>query len=163
MFELAVDTAKITRLKTKFEKYGPYALKQGLKASAAYLNEPSTKAEMYPANRNGSPFVWSSERQRRFVMATVDLPYSRTGGLAAAGEFRVNETSFWVEYRNSVSWWKYVLHPSYQIIGHRTRGWVPVNRFVVNKSGRIVPIFKKSALDAWKEMDTFMYGGGAGL
>jgi hypothetical protein len=163
LITLTTDTAKITALKTKFEKYGPYAIRQGLKASSDYLNSPAVKAEMYPANRNGSPFVWSSERQRRFVMATVDLPYSRTGGLAAAGQFKVNENSFWVEYTNSIPWWKYVLHPSWQIIGHRTRGWVPVNRFVVNQSGKIVPIFKRSALDAWKEMDTFMYSGGAGL
>jgi hypothetical protein len=160
---VATDTAKITRLKDKFAKYPPYAIKQGLGASADYLNSPPVKASMYPPDRNGSPFVWSSERQRRFVMATVDLPYSRTGGLAQAGEFKVNERSFWVEYTNSVPWWKYVLHPSYQIIGHRTRGWVPVNRFVVSQSGRVVPVFKRAAVDAWDSLESFMFGGGGGL
>lgn len=37
-------------------------------------------AEPPKANKR-SPVRWESERQRRFVMATVNLPYQRTGGL----------------------------------------------------------------------------------
>jgi hypothetical protein len=161
MLSIAVDTAKITRLQTKFAKYGPYALKKGLQAGADYLN--SHKAEMYPYSRNGSPFVWSSDKQRRFVFANVDLPYNRTMGLASAGRFSINESSFWVEYTNSLPWWKYVLHSSYQIIGHKTRGWPVINDWVVKQSGKVVPDFKKAVLDAWTELDSLMFGGGAGL
>jgi len=161
MIAVDVDTAKITKLRDKFKKYGPYALKRGLETGASYLN--SHKTEMYPANVNGSPFVWSSDGQRRFVFANVDLPYSRTMGLAMSGNFTINESSFWVEYANTLPWWKFVLHPSYQIIGHRTRGWPVINRWVVNQSGKIVPDFKRAVLAAWDEQELFMYSGGAGL
>ncbi len=166
MLSIAVDTAKITKLKEKFEKYPPYAIKRGLSDSAAYLNQPNIKASMQAADTN-APFVWSSDRQRRAYFATDGfgggIPYSRTGGLVQAGEFTINETSYWVEYTNPLPWWKYVMHPSYQIIGHRLRGWPVINRWVVGQSGRVVPEFKKGVLAAWSEMESFMFGGGGGL
>jgi len=163
MISMAVDTAKITKLQTKFAKYGPYAIKAGLKAGNDYLNSSDIKYLMYPPSQSGSPFVWSSEKQRRFVFATISLPSVRTMNLANSGSFKVNETSFWIEYVNSASYAKYVQHPSYQIIGHRMRGWKPVNTFVVSRSSDIVRLFKPAALAAWTEMESFMFGGGAGL
>jgi len=162
MINLDVDTAKITRLQTKFQKYGPYALKEGLKASADYLNTPSFKESMYPLSQSGSPFVWSSERQRRFVMANIKLPSVRTFELANAGEFTINETSYWVGYVNRLPWAKWV-QSTMMIVGHRLRGWKPVNEHVVKASSKIVPLFKKRVIEAWTEMDNFIMGGGGGI
>ena len=158
-----IDTAKITKLKAKFESYGPYAIKAGLQSATVYLNTASFKQSMYPASRSGQPFVWSSEKQRRFVMANIRLPSIRTFHLANSGQFKVDETSFWVEYRNTADYSKWVIHPSTMIIGHSLRGWKPVNEYVVKQSAKIVRDFKSAAIKAWDEMETFMYSGGAGL
>ena len=163
MISMAVDTAKITKLKAKFEKYGPYAIKSGLGAITTHLNEPLFKQSMYAPSKSGQPFVWSSDKQRRFVFANVQLPSVRTFALADAGKFSVNEQSFWIEYYNPIPYGKYVFHPSYQIIGHRLRGWIPVNQQVVKISSKLVKDFKPAAIKAWEEMDAFITGGGAGI
>lgn len=158
-----IDTAKITKLKDKFNKYGPYAIKAGLNSATAYLNTPSFKMSMYPPSQSGQPFVWSSEKQRRFVMANIRLPSVRTFNLANSGQFKVDDNSFWIEYRNPLDYAKWVIHPTTMIIGHIRRGWKPVNEYVKRESTRIVRDFKTAAVKAWDEMDAFIYGGGAGL
>jgi hypothetical protein len=167
MISVEIESEKFTQLKNKFEKYGPYALKGGLKRSSTYMNTDGFKTGMYPPDKNGQPFMWSSEKQRRFVFANVSLPHKRTMGLARSGKFTVNEDAYWIGYSNSLPWWIYVLHPSYQIIGHRMRNWPTINKFVVDSTrhgnNRILQEFKSGAIDAWKEMETFMFGGGAGL
>lgn len=160
---MQVDTAKITRLKEKFAKYGPYATKQGLKAISEQLNDQNFKMEMYPPDNNGSPFLWSSAAQRMYVYANVDLPYSRSYRLALEGEFEVDEERYWIGYTNAMPQWVYILHPSYIIAGHKARGWKPVNEFVVKKSSTLLPIFKRRVLDAWNEMESIVYGGAFGL
>lgn len=163
MFDIVVDTAKVSKLQDKFKKYPPFALKKGLEAGASFLNSSDFKSSMYPTNRNGSPFTWSSDKQRRYVFATVDLPYRRTDELARSGEFVIDEKYYTIGYTNSAPFWQYVLHPSMQIIGHRLRGWIPVNTQVQKKAGQIVPKFKEAVLAAWEEYDKFLFGGGAGL
>lgn len=163
MINLSYDNNQITKLQTKFAKYGPYAITSGLRVSNTMLNEPSFLMSMYPPSRSGQPFIWSSDRQRRFVFANIQLPSVRTYALALAGRFEVNEKSFWIEYQNFMEYAKWVLHPTTMIIGHRTRGWKPVTDFVKKRSGEIVSTFKQAAINAWTEMDNFMFGGGAGL
>jgi len=167
MISIAIDTAKFTKLQEKFSKYGPYALKSGLNAASSFLNEDNFKNSMYPANKNGGPFHWSSDKQRRYVYANVDLPYVRTGNLAKSGKFTVNEQSYWIEYSNTFPGWIWVIHPSHQIIGHKERGWPTINKFVVDSAShgnkKLMQEFKKAAINAWTEMDTFIFGGGAGL
>ena len=161
LLSVQVESAKITRLKDKFARFGPYATKEGLKGASSYLN--SIKGEMYPASRNGSPFVWSSERQRRYVFANIDLPYNRTMQLANSGRFEVDENYYMVGYTNSMPAWIFILHPQYQIIGHRTRGWPTINRWTVRQSSRVVSHFKTSVLSAWERMDSEIFGGAPGL
>ncbi len=90
---MVVDTAKINKLKDKFQKYPPYAIKQGLKASSDYMNTLPFKSAMYPPSQSGQPFVWSTDKQRRFVLANIRLPSVRTFALADAGEFDAKKTA----------------------------------------------------------------------
>lgn len=162
---IAVDTAKMNRLKDKFAKYPPYAINAGLNAINNYFNETPFKQSMYPPSQSGQPFMWSSEKQRKFVFANIDLPSIRTFNLAIQGKFTVNTRHFMIEYTNASGYAKYVIHPSYQIIGHRMRGWTPINTFIVTRVNRapIVRMFKDAAVNSWYEMDQFMFTGGAGL
>lgn len=166
MIEMSVDTAKITKLQTKFEKYGPYALGEGLKAANDYLNSSEVKNSLYPPVPKGA-FVWSSDKQRKAYFATngfgAGIPYTRTMQLALQGKFVIDMNSFWIEYSNALPYAKWVIHPSHQIIGHKTNKWQVMNTFITKQSTKIVPKFKTAVLDAWERMDSFMYGGGAGL
>ena len=165
MIDMVVDTAQVAKIKTKMEKYPPYVIGKGLEASASYLNSPSVKASLYPPSQSGLPFIWSSERQRRFVFANISLPSQRTMNLANSGEFKVEKrySSLYVYYQNTASYARWVIGNFTQIIGHISRGWKPVNTYIVSLSGKVVPIFKRAVLDAWNTIDSFMYGGGAGL
>lgn len=163
MINMAVDTKKITQLQTKFAKYPDFAKKAGLKEVNEFLNTPSFKMSMYPPSQSGAPFHWSSERQRRFVFANIQLPSVRTYNLANSGFFTVNESSYWVEYQNSAPYAKWVQSPTYQIIGHRERDWWTITRVVIRRSSEFVRLFKPAAVAAWDEMESFLFGGGAGL
>lgn len=166
MLTVAIDNAKITRLQNKFKDYGPFAIKKGLEAASDYLNSPDVKASMYP-QKSSAPFVWSSEKQRRAYFATNGfgggIPYQRTMMLYEMGKFTVNPKSFWVEYSNSMPYYKWVIHPTYQIIGHKIRRWPLITRFTTAQSSKVVSDFKKAAVSAWELMDSLMYGGGFGL
>ena len=161
--EMVFEIAKFIKLKTKAEKYPPFAMGAGLNAINREMNSTAFKRGIVPPDRNGSPFMWSSPRQRRFVFANVSLPYARTFQLVDSGHFSVNERYFMIEYSNRKSWWKYVLHPTYQIIGHKTRGWPTVNRYVISKSALLVRLFKPAAIQAWEDMDNLVFGGALGL
>ncbi len=167
MITIDIDKTQIAKIKDKFEKYPPYAMNAGLQASSDYLNTPAFKFSMYPPESD-APFVWSSERQRRAYFATNGfgggIPYSRTMNLMNSGTFRVESkySSLYVFYENIANYFKWVQGNLLQIIGHRTRGWKPVNTFVVNESGKILPLFKDAALKAW-DQEQFISGGGAGL
>lgn len=166
MINLVYDNKRITRLKDKFEKYGPYAVKRGLETANDYLNSPDVRAGMYP-DRSYEPFVWSSEKQRRAYFATDGfgggIPYSRTMQLYEGAKFTINERSYWIEYVNGVPYAKWVQHPTYQIIGHKTRKWPIITKYIASKATRVIAEFKPAVINAWEEMDTFMYSGGVGL
>lgn len=165
MIEMQADLQQISKLKEKFEKYPPFAIESGLNASAEYLNTPDVKRSIYPPSQSGQPFMWSSDKQRRFVFANINLPSVRTNNLADSGQFKVDHSrsSLYVYYENTANYAKWVIGSFTQIIGHITRGWKPVNVTVTERfRSEVVSRFKEAALRAW-DNDSFMSGGGAGL
>lgn len=168
LIDISVDTNKITALGKKLSRYGPVAIKAGLEAATDYLNDPDFMFGMYPPEvPSGTPFEWSSEAQRKKVMALLTEqggpPYQRTYELLESGSFSINAGSLWIEYENVAPYSRFVMHPSYMIKGHRARGWKPVNQFVVAKSKDVARVFEKAAKAAWDEQEKFLFGGGAGL
>jgi hypothetical protein len=161
---ISTDTKKITDLQRKMENFPPIAIQAGLKATNDYLNTDEFKESMYaPKASPGTPFDWSSDKQRRAFFATDGfgggIPTVRTYALAQDGAFSVNEASLWIEYSNTAPYSKYVIHPTFQIVGHIHRGWKPVNKFVVAKSGEIAKVFESAAVAAWKSLtgDSYKY------
>jgi hypothetical protein len=154
--EIQQQTAKI---KDKFDKYPTFAMGKGLDASSNYLNNNFVKQSLYPPSQSGSPFVWSSERQRRAFFATNGfgrgIPTVRTMELANSGSFKVNKSgsSLYIYYENTASYAKWVIGQFTQIIGHITRGWKPINTMVIDKyRNEVVSRFKDAAIKAWDEM-----------
>lgn len=160
--EILEQTAK---LKYKMEKYPPFALNAGLTTAADYLNSPLVKLDIYPPSQSGAPFVWSSEKQRRYVMANIKLPSTRNFNLANSGSFKVDQSrsSLYVFYQNVAPYAKWVIGQFTQIIGHITRGWKPVNTVVVDRyHDEVINRFHDAVIQAW-DNDQFMSGGAPGL
>jgi hypothetical protein len=155
MIKLEADVAQMAKIKGKFDKYPPYALGKGLDAASNYLNNNFVKQSLYPPSQSGERFVWSSERQRRYVMANIKLPSVRTFNLANSGSFKVNKSfsSLYIYYENIAPYAKWVIGSFTQIIGHITRGWKPVNTKIIEKyRSEIVGRFREAAVKAWDEM-----------
>ena len=161
LLRIETDTAKLTKLKGKLAKYPKFATLEGLRAASAYLNEDTFRESMYPPESN-EPFTWSSEKQRRAFFATDGfgrgIPTKRTHELMLSGRFRIDEGTFWVLYENVAPYSPWVISPQFQIIGHRKRGWKPVNTFVVGKSKDIARVFTRATKAAWDKMKNYNVG-----
>lgn len=167
ILDIAVDTKQMTRLRAKLSKYPEIAIQLGLKDTKDYLNQDQFKMQMYPDIPAGTPFQWSSDKQRKAYYATdgfgAGIPYNRTYELMRSGTFNVDLGSLWIEYQNVAPYSKFVIHPSFQIIGHRKRGWQAINKFVVAQSKYIAKIFQNATRKTWQEMDKFITGGSPGI
>lgn len=154
MISLQTDVNQIAKIKDKMTKYPPYVIGKGLDAVSSELNSPAYKSSLYPPSQSGSPFVWSSDRQRRYVFANIKLPSQRTMNLANSGEFKVEKkySSFYVYYQNTASYARWVIGNFTQIIGHITRGWKPVNTNVVDKRSDILSTFDNATKGSWDEL-----------
>lgn len=156
MLDLQVNEQQIAKLKDKFQKYPPYAIGKAGDATAAYLNSTSVKQSIYPQSQSGQPFIWSSERQRRFVHANIKLPSTRTMNLANSGSFQVEKkySSLYITYTNTASYAKWVIGNFTRIIGHITRGWKPVNTIIVDRErNKVLDIFRENVSSkTWNEL-----------
>lgn len=153
--EVTLQTAKI---KAKFDKYPEYVLGLGGDAVRDYLNTDQFKGSMYPEIPSGTPFVWSSDRQRRAYFATNGfgggIPTRRTGNLMARGVFSVEKkrANIWVHYMNFAPYSQWVIGEGTQIIGHKTRGWLAANKYVVKYRAQVVHEFDRATNGAWDAM-----------
>jgi|SRR3990172_7695057 len=150
--------SQIAKIKTKMDKYPPYAIGKGLDATAEFLNTPVVKASIYPPSQSGQPFIWSSEKQRKAFFATNGfgrgIPTIRTLNLANSGTFKVEKrySSLYVYYENTASYAKWVIGQFTQIVGHIARGWKPVNTHIVNYRSDILDIFHSAVSKSWDEL-----------
>jgi hypothetical protein len=79
------------------------------------------KTNVYPPRKHGMKMRWKSERQKRYVMANVALPYARQGWLSK--RWRVTPVSpTRVVVRNAAEYAAFVIGRAQQPF-HRDRGW----------------------------------------
>ena len=100
---------------------------------------------VYPPRKQGMRIRWKTERQRRYVLANVKLPYQRTGWLAK--QWFVTPTSnVQVVVRNKARYAAFVFGRAQQPF-HRDRGWkradeeaskLVYNRTVMREFARII-------------------------
>ncbi len=146
--------SQVSKIKTKMEKYPPYAIGNGLDNAANYLNSQEVRNSMYPPSQSGQKFIWSSEKQRRYVFANVKLPSTRTMNLANSGTFKVEKkySSLYIYYENTAAYAKWVIGNFTQIIGHIARGWKPVNTTVTNRRSEVVQQFSDGTNGSWDKL-----------
>ena len=100
---------------------------------------------VYPPRKQGMRIRWKSERQRRYVLANVKLPYRRTGWLAK--QWFVTPTgNAQVVVRNKARYAAFVIGKAQQPF-HKDRGWrradeeaskLVYNRAVMREFARII-------------------------
>jgi hypothetical protein len=167
-FSVSVDTAAIKKLNDKMRKFPPAAIQAGMEAVTAFLE--GEKPKLYPPQKGG-PFQWSSDKQRRYVMMLLRArggpPYKRTGKLGESVHFEYGKVSGQVPYIGAVMdgdvapYARFVIRSQDQIIGHRKRGWKPINQFISDRHSKIVSVFGRAAKGAWDKLESIF--GGFGL
>lgn len=147
---IGIDIAGLSELREKMAKLYPEAADAGVELANEYmLNVERLNAPLpYP----GQPFTWSSEKQRRYVMAKLreqgGPPYSRTQELSRGWELigsGVNQILV-----NQVPYAKYVKEEGSQIIGMKNRGWKVIQQDTREKAPQIQRKFEagcKNAID----------------
>lgn len=83
--KLRVDTSPMKNAKKVLQEWDVIVSETGVDVANEIVPPFLSELERYPA-RAKHPIEWTSERQRKFVMAKLraegNLPYQRTGGLA---------------------------------------------------------------------------------
>jgi len=157
LLDIQTDARQLAKIKTKLENYPPFVIQEGLESVNTFLNNDQIKMSMYPEQSN-EPFLWSSDKQRRAFFASNGfgrgIPTKRTYELARSGDFVVKKqySSIYIAYQNAAPYFKWVQGNFTQIIGHLTRGWKPVNTFVVDNSAVIMERFRSGIKGAWDRM-----------
>lgn len=168
-FSVQIDTAAFKRLQDKLHKYPQAAINAGMAAVTDFLE--SEKPKLYPPQKGGA-FEWTSDKQRRYVMMLLRQqggpPYQRTGALGESVKFTYGKKGDFSYLgaamdSNIAPYARYVIRSQDQIIGHRKRGWKPINQFITDRRAKVVSIFKKAAQAAWTKIESWMYGGASGL
>jgi hypothetical protein len=126
MIEFTISIEGIDVLLAKMKATLPAVIK-GLEEGAW---EAYHDVQMYTGDTRGIPQNWVSERQRRFVMAsiregTINVPYNRTGQLAAGWGGGAKQTAP-LEYAigpNPVSYGPFVIGSGTQTAQHISGGW----------------------------------------
>lgn len=112
----------------KFLEEAPKGSKiAAMRAIAEYLLGDSNHGLRYaPRKVNhgaGNPYKWTSDAQRRYVFATQDLPYQRTGDMPKSWVMVEGNSDYnTVRVENTNEYSDYVMGDSQQI-GHKADGW----------------------------------------
>jgi hypothetical protein len=100
-------------------------------------------------SHKGEPFRWTSEKQRRYVHATVDLPYTRTQSLSRGWQLLgTGRNQILV---NEVPYAPYLKTLASQQIGHMLRGWTTIEEDVKDHEPRMVQKFDEGVRKAIKQ------------
>ena len=140
---------QVAKLKDKLGKFSPYAIGKGLDAAGAYLNEDSFREQMYPPERDDTPFVFSNNpaqndaMRRAFFAKTGGQPYSRTHYMMYHGRFVVDKkySSLYITYENDAPYFKWVQGFGTQLPGHVQTGWRPSTKTVIEHEADVFSAF----------------------
>ena len=106
----------------------------------------------YPP-RSSAPFQWTSDKQRRFVMAKLreqgQAWYTRTQTLSRGWKLEGKGQSQII--RNDVPYTEFVQDRN-QIQGHRVRGWMTVNTMLKEKGKNILKKFDQGVKKALRKL-----------
>lgn len=136
--EIFISISGFETILQRLKKLPQEAQDAGVEESNKYMVSVMQK---YPP-RSSDPFVWSSEKQRKFVMARLreqgKTYYTRTQGLSRA--WKTEGKGYKQIITNDTEYAKFV-QDRYQIVGHQVRGWMTVNTMLKDKGKTILQKF----------------------
>jgi hypothetical protein len=97
------------------------------------------------------PFVWTSDKQRRYVMAKISEG-GYTGRTQALRNSWKTEGKGYEQIVISDSPYAQFVQDTNQILGHKINGWVTVNQMLKNKGAEILKRFEAGVKKALKKL-----------
>ena len=138
---IGFDISGVQTIAERIKRLPKEAADAGVEEANGYIVEFE---RTYPKSRKGQPFAWSSEKQRKFVMAKLrrenNLPYSRTQQLRR-GWKTVGKGSDQIVV-NEVPYAKWVKQKATMIKGHVQRGWTALEDDIRQRARTILKRFE---------------------
>jgi hypothetical protein len=129
----------------KVERY----MKGAGKEAATDIIE-TTGLRKYPTQIVGTPVVWKSEKQRRYVMAAIrrgeiEVPYRRGGKRSEryGTQYYIKSEGMDTAIGNRASYAKWLTDSKYQSRAMSARGWLKLLDTAVAKQGAITKIYQE--------------------
>jgi len=149
---IGIDISGVPELQAKMAALYPEAADAGVELVNEYmLNVEQENARLPYA---GEPFVWSSDKQRRKVMALLreqgGPPYSRSQQLSRGWQLLgYGRNQILV---NEVPYAQWVKQESTQIIGMAARGWKTIETDLRERAAQIQRRFEAGVKNAIKDL-----------
>jgi hypothetical protein len=166
MFTVSVDAERLKNLRRNLPKLPDYIKAEGLKAVADQMN--ADKASITPSNSTKLPIQWTSDKQRKYVMAmlreTNNLPYKRTGEMVNSINFEYGKGggSDYVTAETDSPYAQFVVG-QYQQKFHHNTGWRALETWMTSNRRKVMGVFRDATTKAVKEFNRWMYGGAPGV
>jgi hypothetical protein len=122
---IAIDISGIPAIQERLKKLPKEAMDAGVETANEYL---VNVMKQYPPKSN-APFVWSSDKQRRYVMMKI----KEGGYLGRTQELRNNWKTVGEGYKQMVaneSPYAQFVQGDNQIIGHKTNSWSTIDNVI---------------------------------
>lgn len=146
---VAVDITGIETLNQRLKKLPDEARNQGVETADEHI---VNLMRTYPPH-SSEPFQWSSDKQRRFVMAKLresgQTFYTRTQTLSQG--WKTVGSGYKQIVANEVDYVQYV-QGNGQIQGHKARGWNTIMQVIKANEKRILQKFEEGVRKAIRKL-----------
>lgn len=105
---------------------------------------------VYPP-KSRAPFVWSSDKQRRFVMAKIRSGEWTGRTQALANSWKTVGKGYHQTVESDSAYASYV-QDRYQIVGHKSNGWQTINQLLNTNGKKILAKFDAGVKRAIKKL-----------
>jgi hypothetical protein len=143
---IGIDITGAKELVEKLEKLPANLGDAGVENSNRYMLNVE---QQYAPSHRGEPFKWTSDKQRRFVFATVKLPYTRTQTLRRGWKLLGKGRNQILV--NEVPYARFLKSIQDQQVGHFLREWTVVEEDVKDHGPRILQKFDEGVRKAIKK------------
>ena len=153
---ITIDVKGSANIAKKLQYLYPEIASAGVERASAFMLEVETDVSRAyaPPPYAGQPFVWSSERQRRYVMAKLRAeggpPYVRKYTLLHGWRLQGSGENMTVV--NAVAYAKFVKTKEAQIVGMKARKWQTIDVDLAKRKSWTSRKFNEAARDVIQEM-----------
>jgi hypothetical protein len=144
---IGVDISGITTISERLKKLPKEARDAGVEAANEYI---INIMQQYPP-KPSAPFVWSSEKQRRYVMMKIKKDGYKGRTQALRNAWKTVGKGYNQIVANESQYAQYVQGDN-QIIGHKTNNWKTIESNLKTKGKDILKKFEGGVKSALKKL-----------